>query len=142
MYIEKKGKRRPNWWEAYCLFLFIGAAIYIPLSYGWGYHLPSSPTRIFFDFPCPLCGGTRAVTALCLGRFGEAWEYNPMAVLVFVLMAGSIVLWLVALFTRRRIAIDATKKQGRIFWAFVGLFFLTNWAYVLYAGMWDKPLAV
>lgn len=35
---------------------------------------------------CPACGGTRCVSSLCQGAFGQAFSYNP--VLFLVLMAG------------------------------------------------------
>lgn len=142
VFIETNGSRKPSWWEAYCLLLVLGAAVYIPLSYTFDFHLPGAPTRELFNVPCPLCGGTRAVTALCLGRFGEAWEYNPLAIFVFSFLMLSILHWLVALVTRRRIAIEATKRQGRIFWLVISLIFIANWIYVLTAGMWEQPLSV
>lgn len=142
IYIDKKGLRRPNWWEAYCLFLVLGAAAYIPFSYAFDMHLPGAPLRELFGVPCPLCGGTRAVTALFLGRFSEAWAYNPLAIFVFIGLLLSILHWLIALFTRRRIAIEATKKHRRMFWAVIGAIFIANWIYVLTAHMWEKPLSV
>ena len=63
--VAKLQKRVPSPWEAYSLTILLGAAIYIPLSYmvDW---LPDlkSPLR-YMGGACPLCGGTRAVTALC-----------------------------------------------------------------------------
>ena len=142
IYIDKEGKRSPNWWEAYCLFLVVGAAAYIPFSYAYDMHLPGSPLRELFGVPCPLCGGTRAVTALCLGRFGEAWDYNPLAIFVFFGLLLSIFHWLIALFTRRRIEIESTRIHGRIFWTVIAAIFIANWIYVLAADMWEKPLSV
>ena len=36
------------------------------------------PVRLITGFPCPGCGGTRAMGAICLGQFDKAWSLNPM----------------------------------------------------------------
>ena len=36
------------------------------------------PMRLLTGFPCPGCGGTRAMGAICLGQFDKAWSLNPM----------------------------------------------------------------
>ena len=42
------------------------------------------PFRLLSGHPCPLCGSTRAVAALCSGDFVSAWHLNPFGVLLAV----------------------------------------------------------
>lgn len=34
--------------------------------------------------PCPFCGSTRAVGALCAGDLNTAWQLNPLGVIAFL----------------------------------------------------------
>ena len=36
------------------------------------------PIRLLTGYPCPGCGGTRAMGAICLGQFDKAWSLNPL----------------------------------------------------------------
>ena len=36
------------------------------------------PVRLLTGYPCPGCGGTRAMGAICLGQFEKAWSLNPL----------------------------------------------------------------
>jgi hypothetical protein len=38
------------------------------------------PFRLISGHPCPLCGSTRAVSALCAGDIRSAWYLNPFGV--------------------------------------------------------------
>jgi hypothetical protein len=44
------------------------------------------PIRLFLGIPCPGCGGTRSLGAICEGDFESAWNLNPLS-FVFVLAA-------------------------------------------------------
>jgi hypothetical protein len=39
------------------------------------------PLRLLTGYPCPGCGGTRALGAICLGQFEKAWAFNPITFL-------------------------------------------------------------
>ena len=39
------------------------------------------PVRILTGYPCPGCGGTRAIGSIALGQFDQAWSLNPIAFL-------------------------------------------------------------
>ena len=139
--VAKLQKRVPSPWEAYSLTILLGAAIYIPLSYmvDW---LPDlkSPLR-YMGGACPLCGGTRAVTALVTGRVLLAVKYNPLALVIFALFIWSMISYLfIVVPFKRRIVLVVTKKQRRVFWLVVLMAFFANWAYVFYAGMYKVPL--
>ena len=36
------------------------------------------PFRLLTGHPCPMCGSTRAVAALCAGDVNTAWHLNPL----------------------------------------------------------------
>ena len=40
------------------------------------------PWRLLTGYPCPGCGGIRAVGAISTGQFDQAWLLNPVAFLV------------------------------------------------------------
>ena len=46
------------------------------------------PFRLITGHPCPLCGSTRAVGALCAGDIRAAWDLNPFGVAATFLVAS------------------------------------------------------
>ncbi len=141
--VEHPSKRWPGTFEAYSIFVLAGAAIFIPLSLaGSSVEVPSSVLRIF-GAACPLCGGTRAVTAFCLGRFETALIYNPLALVIFLLMAYSALSYfLLVLPLGKRPVLLTTEREGFLLKSLVIAAFLANWVYVLYAGMYRVPLSL
>lgn len=139
--IDQPANRFPSPWELYSLIVLVGAAVYIPLSYftTWFPEI-HSPMR-YSGAACPLCGGTRAVTALVTGQFVLAFRYNPLAVFVFAAFLFAMFNWfaLVVPF-RRRIVFEFSPLQVKVLWILFGVSLLANWAYVLWAGMYDVPL--
>ena len=134
-------KRWPSPWEAYSLVVLLGAAVYIPLSYMTNW-MPSlhSPLR-YSGSACPLCGGTRAVTALMTGQLALAVKYNPLALVIFALFIWSLISYVfLVLPFKRRVVVETTKSQRRVVWTVVILAFVANWAYVFHAGMYNVPL--
>jgi hypothetical protein len=139
--IDRPEKRTPSVWELYSLALIIGAAIYIPLSYVVTWLPPvHSPLR-YVGFACPLCGGTRAVTALALGRFELAVTYNPFALLVLIFLVWGVASYLfVVLPFKRRVVFEGSTGERRAFWTGVLVLALANWGWVYWSGMYQKPL--
>jgi hypothetical protein len=135
--------RIPSPWELYSLVLLVAAAIYIPLYYAFpGVPAVHSPLR-YSGIACPLCGGTRAVTALALGRFELALHYNPLALVIFVaLVWGAISFFFIVLPAKRRVILEATKGERRMLWMLLLSALIANWAYVLWAGMYEQPLVI
>jgi len=39
------------------------------------------PWRLITGYPCPGCGGIRAMSSICTGQFEQAWLLNPIAFL-------------------------------------------------------------
>ncbi len=135
-------KRLPTSWEAFSLLMLVGAGLYFPFWLSGQIDLPiASPLR-WLGFACPLCGGTRAVGSLVLGHLGTALRYNPLALLLFVAMIwGAFSYLFLVLPMRRRVVLQATKPQMRLMWTMICLLFVANWAYVLYAGMYQVPMS-
>lgn len=44
------------------------------------------PIRLLTGYPCPGCGGTRAMGAICLGQFDKAWSLNPITFAVCLVL--------------------------------------------------------
>ncbi|MCC6466536.1 MAG: DUF2752 domain-containing protein [Planctomycetes bacterium] len=139
--LAKNVSRAPTPWELYSLIVVGGAAVYIPFFMLRGLHLPSSPTRELWNFPCPLCGGTRSVASLMLGRLDVAFQYNPLAPLVLAVLVLTVAHYLLLVLPAgRRVVLQATPPQRKVLIALLVLVFVANWAYVLIARMYDVPL--
>lgn len=139
--LAKNVSRAPTPWELYSLIVVGGAAVYIPFFMLRGLHLPSSPTRELWNFPCPLCGGTRSVASLMLGRLDVAFQYNPLAPLVLAVLVLTVAHYLLLVLPAgRRVVLQATPPQRKVLIALLVLVFVANWAYVLVARMYDVPL--
>lgn len=90
-------------------------------------------------YPCALCGSTRAFQAMAHGRWADAVLQNPLASLLFLVVAAAfawhalaLVLYLV---TRRNVLPRLTFRPR--WWMGVALLaaILANWAYRLAAGL-------
>ncbi|MBO7138686.1 MAG: DUF2752 domain-containing protein [Bacteroidaceae bacterium] len=53
------------------------------------------PIRIFWGIPCPSCGTTRAVRAAFHGEWLESLYYNPLGILVTLVMLV-VPIWIIA----------------------------------------------
>ncbi len=141
--VTMAANRAPSPWELYSLVLLVGAAVYIPLAYAVDW-LPElhSPLR-YVGMACPLCGGTRAVTAAALGRVGTALMYNPLALLVLLLLLwGAFSYLFLVLPRRRRVVLETTRRERIALWAIALALLLANWAWVLWSGMYEEPLVI
>ncbi|CAG0934349.1 hypothetical protein PLCT1_02697 [Planctomycetaceae bacterium] len=140
--IDYPASRLPGTFEAFSIVMLGAAAVMIPLSYASQVDVPTSSLR-FLGGACPLCGGTRAVTALCLGRFETAITYNPLALIIFGLMlyAAFSYIFVVLPFGRRPVLFTSPRESFALKSLIIAAF-VANWAYVLWAGMYRVPLAV
>jgi len=71
-----------------CLAVAFGMAAFHAMLPGV---LPTCMSKIVFGRPCPLCGLTRAFSALARGEFGEAQELNTLAIPCAILLIIEIV---------------------------------------------------
>lgn len=134
-------KRVPSPWELYSLIILLGAAIYIPLSYLVpGVPEIHSPLR-YAGTACPLCGGTRAVTALFTGQVALAFRYNPLAIgLLLALLWGAFSYLAMVLPFQKRVEFSTTVRERVVLWSLFVLALVANWAYILWSGMFEVPL--
>lgn len=51
------------------------------------------PIRLLTGVPCPACGTTRSIGALCEGKFAESWKLNPLGFMI----AATALVWAVRL---------------------------------------------
>lgn len=139
--LQRDVKRLPSPWEGFSLLILVGAAVYFPFWLTGRLELPFGSPLKFLGLACPLCGGTRAVGSLVLGRFEMAIQYNPMALLMLAAMVyGAASYLFLVLPLGRRLQLEATKGQMRALWTVVIVAFLANWAYVLFSGMYTVPM--
>jgi hypothetical protein len=64
------------------------------------------PWRLLTGYPCPGCGGIRAMGAISTGQFEQAWLLNPVAFLV----CGVVLVWAFRITPLIRIAQQASIK--------------------------------
>mgnify|MGYP003246067183 FL=1 len=94
----------------------------------------------FFHIPCPACGSTRALIALCQGHWKESLLLNPNGVLLAVLMLlvpGWILLDIIKgkdSFFRFYLWVGRIFIRKRIFIIFLFLV-LINWCWNIYKGL-------
>ncbi len=139
--VQREVKRLPSPWEGFSLLILLFAAVYFPFWLTGRVDVPFGSPLKWLGFACPLCGGTRAVGSLVLGRFEDAVSYNPLAlVLLGAMIYGALSYLFVVLPFRRRLQLEATKGQMRALWTVVVLFFVANWVYVLVSGMHTVPM--
>ena len=60
-----------------------------------GFSWLGCPTRLLFHIPCPACGTTRAIWAVFHGEWIESLYYNPLGILVAIIMVV-VPLWIIA----------------------------------------------
>ena len=64
------------------------------------------PWRLLTGYPCPGCGGIRAMGAISTGQFEQAWLLNPVAFLV----CGVVLVWAFRITPLIKIAQQASIK--------------------------------
>lgn len=94
--------------------------------------LLSCPFREATGIPCPSCGMTRSLVHLAHGDLAGSLTLNPlfsmaMMTALFLFFAGSSRL----LFSRSRITLAHTRREGAFLRAGLACLFLVNWIYLL-----------
>lgn len=80
--------------------------------------------------PCPSCGSTRAVLALLQMDIARALAYNPLTMIVMLILA---MLALLRLLLARTIRCRFSSQSEKVTAAILaGLILLANWLYLLY----------
>jgi len=85
--------------------------------------------RALTGHPCPFCGSTRAVGALCVGDLNTAWHLNPLGVIAFLCFAAYLVNPNLAGATNKQL-LKVKQKLGPV-WATSGLatLFAITWVW-------------
>ncbi len=89
--------------------------------------------RALTGLPCPTCGSTRALARLATLDVAGAVAMNPLAALVFALIALWALVDLVLLPRRRALSLEVSPRVARGLRLTALVLFLANWAYLLAA---------
>ena len=69
------------------------------------------PWRLLTGYPCPGCGGIRAMSAIALGQLEQAWLLNPIAFLVcFVVFVWAFRITPLIEFSRKSLALFRSQS--------------------------------
>lgn len=90
--------------------------------------------------PCAMCGATRAAIAFFRGQFFGAWQWNPLAFLIYCGIAIFDVYAFGVLITRaRRLRAAFSPHEKQLFRASAVAIVLLNWIYLLgHSSMFDR----
>ncbi|MDO4771323.1 DUF2752 domain-containing protein [Porphyromonas sp.] len=93
--------------------------------------------RRLSGMPCPACGATRSVVALCYGEWLYALRLNPLG-FFYTIALVSVPLWLLHDTIRRRPSmytmyrrLDRLMSHKSVLWG-IAAFILLNWLWVLF----------
>jgi len=81
--------------------------------------------------PCPTCGSTRALGRLALFDLAGAVRMNPLATLVFALVAAWALVDLALLPWRRALSLEVDRQLAWRLRIAALVLFLANWVYLL-----------
>lgn len=126
-------RRLPNAFEGWCLALLAGALWYVP-------HALARPGGLADPaFVGPFRGGTRAVGCLMRGDLLRALEFNPLAVLLMLVLLVGALRWLLALALGRRPVLELSRRGHAVMWLVVGAILAAGWVYVWLSESWREP---
>lgn len=115
------------------LFFAIGLIGVAALALWWfdpaETHLPLCAFHFLTGLDCPGCGATRATHELLHGRFGAAWRYNPLWVVVLPVFVYAAISELRVLAGRRPLPGDLPQRPwfwGALFMAACVFFAVRN----------------
>lgn len=119
--------------------LYLCFALAFPLGMTWVEMAPEHGPlvctfRQLTHLDCPSCGLTRAFRAMGRLRLAEAFGYNPLGPLVFVVALGAWVVALAMLLTRGALRIPAwwARWQWPLLWIAIGLYLLVGFGRMYY----------
>jgi len=69
------------------------------------------PWRLITGYPCPGCGGIRAMSSICTGQFEQAWLLNPIAFLAcFVVIVWAFRITPLIVFSRKSLTLFRSQS--------------------------------
>jgi len=105
-----------------------------PALIGLG-NVPLCAFRYISGKPCPFCGGTHACAALFNGDWLGAWQANPAAVPLLMLISAHTLIWIAEGVRGQSFAAHTTIHRAMIWaWGSVLSFILVSWVWRLLNG--------
>lgn len=126
-------RRLPNALEAWSLVFWAGLIWYVPRALD-GAAPAGEPA-----FIGPFKGGTRAVGCLWHGDVFAALRFNPLAVILMVVISLGVLRWLLVLVLGRRPVLQLNRRGNLVLVAAAVIGLAANWAYVLTSAAWRLP---
>ena len=117
------------------------AAFLAPILIVWlkilNWPLPGGHSRVLWDFPCALCGGTRSLKLMLSGDWPGALSMNPLVTVATSLLLVWLLYAAVVLLRRwpRVRLVEWTTLSVRWASGLVLLLVLANWGYVWVMGI-------
>jgi hypothetical protein len=131
----RKGDPPPAWIFVGIGLFFLVAGVFLAAEVLPPALRPACGFHAVTGKPCPTCGMTRSLHALFRGRLLEALRDNPLAALVFGLLALWVLAGAVSRLLGRNLLVETTPREERFLWILLLLAFLLNWAYLWMAGL-------
>ncbi len=130
--------RQRAWWLTFGLIAAAVAALQLyqrgPFGQSW---LPGCLFHHLTGLNCPGCGMTRAAHATLHGRFGEAFRFNPLGMVLLPLACVGVGIETLGWIRRKplpcRLSVGAVGAWG-IVWLVIGFWILRNlpwWPFTL-----------
>jgi len=119
------------------IFFLIGFSFFVfSLLYIFSYkYLPREMKgcnfRSIFHFPCPSCGGTRAISNLIEGKIGRSFLENPLIFFVSVFLFVFSVISIYTYLKGYKLKLILEKKEILFLKIFLIFAFFLNWAYLI-----------
>ena len=125
----KSGAARMDARPLYLLIamIFFGAAALAASRWQWGW--PVCGFHWLTGWPCPFCGGTRAITRFLQMRWGDALRLNPLVTLGCFFAVGWFGVWMTG---RPFHMLESLYRRtnGRWRLAMTAALILLNWVYL------------
>ena len=130
----EKTKRTFDWRGRVTWPCLVAVCLFFPaiLVFHWiNNHFDTGVSACLFrnvtDYPCTLCGGTRASLSLARGDFWTALQFNPLVTISLIVIAGLVVL---KVGFGEKIVLRNTSR--RAMWIAAILLGTLNWIYVVW----------
>ncbi|MGC8762299.1 MAG: DUF2752 domain-containing protein [Acidobacteriota bacterium] len=131
----RRGETPPAWIFVGIGLLLLGAGVFLVMEVLPQGLRPACGFHAVTGKPCPTCGMTRSLGALFHGRLREALRLNPLAAVVFGILALWVAAGALSRLAGRNLRVETTPREERLLWVLLLLAFLGNWAYLWVAGL-------
>ncbi len=98
-------------------------------------NLGTCSMKMAFGLPCWSCGATRGTIRLLHGDVVEAFTFQPMMMSLYMILFTWGAISLVTFWRGKRVKLELTRVERWLFGASLLVVPLTNWAYLINAGI-------